>query len=524
MGSTVPFVGERRRLSHPTRTSRPGGARSKRFRKRIRSNPLIGWRSHGACEGSHRKRRGLVGRPKSGLVFRRTIRPIAQHLYPAVDHQSEPFPVGPPCTAIVDIGSRHISCVQRFQVKSTAGNGGESIRMLGGAKFMAGTSTRVQMRYLVPDGSEQIEYYSRGPGGAWAVEPSTTRGQPAPGRLIDVVVKQGMNAPPVLVGVDHHTGVSKVIWNPNPQLQQIPLGNESVFRWKGLKLVVFGSGDCTGLPTMPRDGDIRSSFKHTGSQEQSFDPARSLSVRICGAGTSSRGHRRPPSSGLPGPGIGRGGILSDRRVQSCDPAARRCRFNRSRPGRDYWVQPNVLLRHAGTYRQHAPLAGRVDHRRNHSWLRGIYDDLERLGQPARSRRGLDNRRAPFGNGLGVTGCSGRQNLTLNKIAAPLQVVADRTPSSALTMWEPYAGLNYLHKPADFILLPGSGTHVLTNPAQRAASQTGTVDWFRFWLKDEVDPDPPKARASHDRWRVLRGLQDANSRGGNDEPLRSGRRE
>jgi len=91
------------------------------------------------------------------------------------------------------------------------------------------------------------------------------------------------------------------------------------------------------------------------------------------------------------------------------------------------------------------------------------------------------------------------------------------------MWEPYAGLNYLHKPADFILLPCPGTHVLTNPAQRAASQTGTVDWFRFWLKDEVDPDPQK-REQYDRWRGLRGLQDANSRGGNDEPLRSGRSE
>ena len=72
------------------------------------------------------------------------------------------------------------------------------------------------------------------------------------------------------------------------------------------------------------------------------------------------------------------------------------------------------------------------------------------------------------------------------------------------MWEPYAALRHLGKPVDLIVLAG-GTHVLTNPAQRMASQGGTVDWFRFWLKGEEDPDPAKA-AQYARWRELRSLQ------------------
>ncbi len=42
-------------------------------------------------------------------------------------------------------------------------------------------------------------------------------------------------------------------------------------------------------------------------------------------------------------------------------------------------------------------------------------------------------------------------------------------------------------------------HVLTNPVQRFAAQTGTLDWFRFWLQYYEDPDPAKAE-QYKRWR------------------------
>ena len=48
----------------------------------------------------------------------------------------------------------------------------------------------------------------------------------------------------------------------------------------------------------------------------------------------------------------------------------------------------------------------------------------------------------------------------------------------------------LHKPVDLVML-NTDEHVLTNPAVRMASQGGSVDWFRFWLKDERIPTPPK---------------------------------
>jgi hypothetical protein len=42
------------------------------------------------------------------------------------------------------------------------------------------------------------------------------------------------------------------------------------------------------------------------------------------------------------------------------------------------------------------------------------------------------------------------------------------------------------------------------------AQQNIVDWFTFWLKDEVDPDPAKA-GQYARWRELRTLQQQNEK-------------
>jgi hypothetical protein len=92
------------------------------------------------------------------------------------------------------------------------------------------------------------------------------------------------------------------------------------------------------------------------------------------------------------------------------------------------------------------------------------------------------------------------------MTAPLLVVGEG-PGSLLSMWQPYAGLHDLKKPVDLMML-NTDEHVLTNPAVRMASQGGSVDWFRFWLKDEEDSDPAKAE-QYKRWRELRKMQEAN---------------
>jgi hypothetical protein len=56
-----------------------------------------------------------------------------------------------------------------------------------------------------------------------------------------------------------------------------------------------------------------------------------------------------------------------------------------------------------------------------------------------------------------------------------------------------------------------GVHELVKPWERMVSEQATVDWFRFRLKGEEDPDPAKAE-QYKRWcklRKLRKLQEAS---------------
>jgi dipeptidyl aminopeptidase/acylaminoacyl peptidase len=112
-----------------------------------------------------------------------------------------------------------------------------------------------------------------------------------------------------------------------------------------------------------------------------------------------------------------------------------------------------------------------------------------------------------GKPFGAEGLNGwlahSPEFNLDTVQAPL-LSLQPGPMSVFADWEPYAGLRYLKKPVDLIMLQ-TGTHVMTNPTQRLASETTNVDWFRFWLKGEEDSDPKKTE-QYVRWRELRVMQ------------------
>jgi len=115
--------------------------------------------------------------------------------------------------------------------------------------------------------------------------------------------------------------------------------------------------------------------------------------------------------------------------------------------------------------------------------------------------------APFGEGL-QQWVKRSPGFNLDRINTPLLVVGEG-PVSLLLMWAPYAGLRYLQKPVELIML-NTHEHLLTNPAVPMASQGGSVDWFRFWLKDYEDPDPKKEE-QYERWRRLKKMQAENDK-------------
>jgi hypothetical protein len=112
---------------------------------------------------------------------------------------------------------------------------------------------------------------------------------------------------------------------------------------------------------------------------------------------------------------------------------------------------------------------------------------------------------PFGEGLRQNWVQRAPGFHLDRIQAPLRIETIGA-TSLLEEWEIYASLTAQGKPVDLIYFP-SGEHILQKPLERLASQQGNVDWFRFWLKGEEDPDPSKAE-QYTRWRELRKQQEA----------------
>jgi hypothetical protein len=115
---------------------------------------------------------------------------------------------------------------------------------------------------------------------------------------------------------------------------------------------------------------------------------------------------------------------------------------------------------------------------------------------------------PFGQGL-KTWIESAPGFNLDKVDVPVRVEAASGIGAVMEEWEIYSSLYLQGKPVELIYFP-DGAHPLVKPLERLASEQGNVDWFRFWLKGEEDPDPSKTD-QYARWHELRKLQEQESR-------------
>lgn len=96
-------------------------------------------------------------------------------------------------------------------------------------------------------------------------------------------------------------------------------------------------------------------------------------------------------------------------------------------------------------------------------------------------------------------------MRLDRVHTPILL---QSISAPLGEWEVYAGLQWLKKPVELESLYPKGEHVLVKPQQKLFSEQSAVDWYRFWLRNEEDPDPAKAE-QYKRWRELKKMQQEN---------------
>jgi dipeptidyl aminopeptidase/acylaminoacyl peptidase len=264
-----------------------------------------------------------------------------------------------------------------------------------------------------------------------------------------------------------------LIWNPNPQLKDIELGEATVFRWKNKQGQEFKGGLFPSGPGMPTAFAARA-LAAAGIVVLQVDeqcPFVTPEEGSCAVSTYESAVSELASMGLID--ADRIGIIG---------------FSRS----CYYVMETLT-----TSSLHIKAA---------SITSGLmFDYWQYAFSPDRGEGDAIIGAPPFGEGL-QQWLKRSPGFSLDKINAPLMVVG-QGPDVLLTMWAAYSGLYQLHKPVELVML-NSGEHVLTNPAVRMASQGGSVNWFRFWLQGYEDPDPSKAE-QYKRWRELKELQKDN---------------
>ncbi len=403
-----------------------------------------------------------------------------------------------PCVAIVNFASNTRTCVEVLKGQTETGVE-EGYHIIEDARFVDGDQQRVVVTFENRDWSKGTTEYQKKADGIWQISRQTNGNPKAEHNGVEITVTQSFKEPPLLIATSKKT--SQVIWDPNPQLKNIELGEASVYTWKdqegrewkgGLyKPVKYKPGHRYPL-VIQTHGFTESEFRPSGVFPAAF-AARALAA----AGITVLQVREHCPTGTPeeAPCAAYGYEAAAKQLVSeslIDP---------ERIGIIGFSRTCFYVMETLTMRSYHPRAASIT-----DGVMGEYVQYMVFGNPENFEE-LNSMigAPPFGEGL-EQWLKRSPGFNLDKINTPLMVVG-LGPLSLLSMWQPYAGLRYMHKPVDLVML-NTDEHVLTNPAVRMASQGGSVDWFRFWLQDYEDPDPKK-KEQYERWRGLRNMQEEN---------------
>ena len=398
-----------------------------------------------------------------------------------------------PCVTVVDLTLKMCTCVEMLKGEAETG-----FHTIWHVRFAGEGRERVLVRFSDREhASIQVSEYRRTADARWEAVGQHEDATDPEGRGFDLAIKQSLNEPPMLVV--SNAGKSRVIWDPNPQLKTIEMGEASIYTWNDKEGRNFKGGLYkpvnykVGLHyplVIQTHGFDASLFVPAGTAFPNGFAARALAAagflvlqvgEACPGGDPSEGPCAVSAYESGARKLVSDGLADSERIGIIG-------FSRS----CFYVMETLT-----TGAIHLKAAAITD-----GWMLSYSQYMQWPGWFSREGNAMIGA-APFGDGL-QQWLKRSPEFNLDKITTPLLVVGDG-PFDTLRMWQPYAALHHLKKPVDFIML-NTHEHILTNPAVRRASQGGSVDWFRFWLKGEEDSNPAKA-GQYARWRELRQLQD-----------------
>lgn len=407
-----------------------------------------------------------------------------------------------PCATVVDLRRNEADCVEPVSGNKVNGDHEEGFRLVTGIAFAPRDKDRVVLKYSYPGDVPGSMVYVRSSDGSWSAEKNpqalTLSDQP-----IRLSIQQSMNDPPVLLATNNESKRSRALWNPNPWLKDVELGDVTVYHWTDAS----GRALLGGLYKPPHfipgkryplviqthgfspEDFVPSGIYPTGFAARELAAAGFMVLQVRGCAI-----RRTPDEGPCQVAAYEAAVKQLVADGLADPDrvgivgfSRTCYYTLEA------LTTSTI--HFGA----ASITDGVDM----GYLQYLMETKAQIPD-AESVIGA----APFGAGL-QRWLDRSPEFHMDKVTTPLLVVGVGE-GGVLSEWEPYSTLSHLNKPVDLILLK-AGTHPLSNPAQRMVSQGSTVDWMRFWLKGEEDLDPAK-REQYERWRRLRDLQGRNQSG------------
>lgn len=401
-----------------------------------------------------------------------------------------------PCVSVMRIEQRISECVT--PLKRQLANGFEQgYEGIDDVRFEQGRNDMVIISHFDHNdrNRDKMTIYVRSASGQWSV--AAVKSPPSTGDRVSITVQQSFKEAPLLIATDEASKKTRIILDPNPQLRRIAFGDAAPFNWRdktgkewhGLlyKPVGFASGVRYPL-VLQTHGYSPDQYLPSGSFPSAFAAQELASAGIMVLQIQDCAARSTPNEAPCNVNGYEGAVEQLSKAGLID-------F--SRVGIIGFSRTVFYVLQALTNSNIRFMAASI----TDGMTLGYMNYLTSIGLGSsivNEQVGIIGS-APFGTGL-ADWIKSSPDFNLEKVSAPLRIVATRG-AGVVEMWEPYAILEAMHKPADFIVL-NTGEHILVDPAMRLAAQGGNVDWFRFWLQEYEDPDRSK-RNQYERWEKLR---------------------
>lgn len=334
------------------------------------------------------------------------------------------------------------------------------------------------------------------------------------GRRVEVELRQDLNTPPVLYAMDTHTHRERKLLDLNPGLtskyalghvEWVDLEMSGGGRWEGRLYYPINYEPGRRYPlvihTHTYAGKHEYSLYSKGGAQPALGPGGSVYIAQALAGQGFfvlHGHfidRQPTASLL---------IHTQRQLAALEYVVEllvaESKVDRARVGIMGHSASGWLASYALTHSKFPYAAAITDDHKDGSYLQasllawnaGIGSEM--IGAE------------PFGAGL----CQWLMHspaLNAEHVRTPL-LMSITSGGTEIGAWDMFSRLRYLRKPVELYLIPDVeiGTHGLQNPKQIRALQQRALDWWRFWLKDELDMDSAKSD-QYANWLRLRTMRD-----------------